>query len=64
MRCSNNSRCDNFFLIKVNKHHFCLSCNSIFKKNKKVLIKCCQNQMINFYTNNPYCKNCYRVVYS
>ena len=35
MRCSNNSRCDNFYLIKVNKHHFCLSCNSIFKKNKK-----------------------------
>ena len=36
MLCSNNSRCDNFYLIKVNKHHFCLSCNSIFKKNKKV----------------------------
>ena len=64
MCCSNNSRCDNFYLIKVNKHYFCLSCNSIFKKNKKVLIKCCKNQMINFYTNNPYCKNCYRLVYS
>ena len=63
MCCSNNSRCDKFYLIKVNKHHFCLSCNSIFKKNKKVLIKC-KNQMINFYTNNRYCKNCYRVVYS
>ena len=64
MCCSNNSRCDNFYLIKVNKHHFCLSCNSIFKKNKKVLIKCCKNQMIKFCTNNPYCKNCYRFVYS
>ena len=64
MLCSNNSRCDNFYLIKVNKHHFCLSCNSIFKKNKKVLIKCCKNQMIKFCTNNPHCKNCHRFVYS
>ena len=35
MCCSNNSRCDNFNLIKVDNYHICLSCNNIFKKNKK-----------------------------
>ena len=36
MCCSNNSRCDNFDLIKINNHHLCLSCNSIFKKIEKL----------------------------
>ena len=58
MYCSNISRCDNYNLIKVD-YHLCLSCNSIFKKNKKVLIKCCKNQ-----TNIPYCLNCHSFVYS
>ena len=30
MYCSNNSRCDNFNLIKVDNNHICLSCNNIF----------------------------------
>ena len=64
MFCSNNSRCENFYLIKVDNYHICLSCNSIFKKDKKVLIKCCKKQMIKFYTNKPHCKNCHRFVYS
>ena len=35
MYCSNISRCDNFDLILINNHHICLSCNTIFKKDKK-----------------------------
>ena len=42
MCCSNNSRCDNFNLIKVDDYHLCLSCNTIFEKNKKILINCCK----------------------
>ena len=61
MCCSNISRCNNFNLIKVDNYHLCLSCNSIFKK---ILIKCCKNQIINFHTNIPYCINCYSFVYS
>ena len=64
MCCSNISPCENYNLIKVDNFHICLSCNSIFKKNKKVLIKCCKNQIINHHTNLPYCINCYRFVYS
>ena len=64
MCCSNNSRCDNFNLIKVDNYHICLSCNNIFKKNKRILINCCKNQIINQHTNIPYCKNCYSFVYS
>ena len=64
MCCSNNSRCDNFNLIKVDNYHICLSCNNIFKKNKRILINCCKNQIINQHTNIPYCKNCHRFVYS
>ena len=44
MCCSNISRCDNFNLIEINNYHLCLSCNSIFKKDKEFLIKCCRNQ--------------------
>ena len=64
MCCSNISRCVNFNLIKVDNYHLRLSCNSIFKKNKKILIKCCKNQIINLHTNIPYCKNCHSFVYS
>ena len=64
MCCSNNSRCDNFNLIKVDNYHICLSCNNIFKKKKKILINCCKNQIIKQHTNIPYCKNCYSFVYS
>ena len=64
MYCSNISRCDNFHLIKVDNYHICLSCNTIFKKNKKILIKCCKNQIINRNTNIPYCINCHSFVYS
>ena len=63
MCCSNNSRCDNFNLIKIDNYHICLSCNTIFKKDKKILINCCKKQIIN-HTNIPYCKNCHRFVYS
>ena len=63
MCCSNNSRCDNFHLIKVDNYYICLSCNNIFKK-KKILINCCKNQIIKQHTNIPYCINCYRFVYS
>ena len=63
MCCTNISRCNNYNLIKINNHHLCLS-NSIFKKNKKILIKCCKNQIINFHTNIPYCINCHSFVYS
>ena len=64
MSCSNNSRCDNFNLIKVDNYHICLSCNNILKKNKKTLINCCKNQIIKQHTNIPYCINCHRFVYS
>ena len=64
MCCSNNSRCDNFNLIKVDNYHICLSCNNIFKKNKKILINFCKNQIIKKHTNIPYCINCHRFVYS
>ena len=64
MCCTNISRCNNYNLIKINNHHLCLSCNSIFKKNKKILIKCCKNQIINFHTNIPYCINFHSFVYS
>ena len=64
MSCSNISRCDNFDLIKVDNNFFCLKCYSIFKKTKKVLINCCNNQMINHRTNIPYCIHCYSFVYS
>ena len=64
MCCSNNSRCDNFNLIKVDNYHICLSCNTIFKKNKKTLINCCKNQIIKNHTNIPFCINCHRFVYS
>ena len=65
MCCLNNTRCDNFNLIKVDNYYICLSCNNIFKKNKKkILINCCNNQIINQHTNIPYCINCYRFVYS
>ena len=64
MYCSNNSRCDNFNLIKVDNYHICLSCNNIFKKNKKILINCCKNQKIKNHSNIPYCINCHRFVYS
>ena len=64
MHCSNISRCDNFDLIKVDNYHICLSCYSIFKKNKKILIKCCKKLIINFHINIPYCNNCHRFVYS
>ena len=64
MYCSNNSRCDNFNSIKVDNYHICLSCNNIFKKNKKTLINCCKNQKIKYHTNIPFCINCHRFVYS
>ena len=64
MCCSNNSRCDNFNLIKIDNYYICLSCNNIFKKNKKILINCCKNQIIKQHTNIPYCINCQRFVYS
>ena len=64
MCCSNISRCDNFDLIKVDNYHICLSCNTIFKKDKKILINCCKNKIINFHTNIPYCINCHRIIYS
>ena len=64
MCCSNISRCDNFDLIKVDNYHICLSCNTIFKKNKKFLINCYKKQLINHQTNLPYCINCHRFVYS
>ena len=35
MCCSNNLRCDNFNLIKVDNYHICLSCNKFLKKIKK-----------------------------
>ena len=62
MKCSNISRCDNFKLIKVDNNYFRLTCYSIFKKTKKVLIKCCKNQNINHRTNIPYCINCYSFI--
>ena len=61
MCCSKISRCDNFDLIKVDNYHLC---NSIFKKDEKILIKCCNKQIINLRTNIPYCINCHRFVYS
>ena len=64
MCCSNNSRCNNFNLIKVDNYHMCLSCNTILKKNKKILINCCKKQKVNYQTNLPYCINCYRFVFS
>ena len=54
MKCSNISRCQNFKLINIDNNFLCISCNAIFKKNKKVLIKCCKNQIINYRTNIPY----------
>ena len=35
MCCSNNSRCNNFDLIKIDNYYICLSCNNIFKKKIK-----------------------------
>ena len=64
MRCSNISRCDNFDLIKIDNYHICLLCNSIFKKDKKILINCCKNQKVNYQTNIPYCINCHRFIFS
>ena len=64
MCCSIISRCNNFDSIKIDNYHLCLSCNNIFKKSKKIFINCCKNQIINFHTNIPYCKNCSRIVYS
>ena len=64
MRCSNISRCDNFNLIKVNNYYICLLCNTIFKKDKKILINCCKKQKVNYQTNLPYCINCHRFVFS
>ena len=64
MCCTNISRCNNYNLIQVDNYFLCLSCNSIFEKNKKILIKCCKNQIINFHTNIPYCINCHSFVYS
>ena len=64
MCCSNISRCNNFNLLKVDNYHICLSCNTILKKNKKILIKCCKKQKVNYQSNLPYCKNCYSFVYS
>ena len=64
MCCSNISRCDNFDLIKIDNYNLCLSCNSIFKKDKKILINCCKKQKVNYQTNLPYCINCHRFVFS
>ena len=64
MCCSIISRCDNFDLIKVDNYNLCLSCNTIFKKDKKILIKCCNKQKDNFHTNIPYCINFHRFVFS
>ena len=64
MSCSNIFRCGNFNLIKIDNYHICLSCNTIFKKDKKILINCCKKQKVNYQTNLPYCINCYRFVFS
>ena len=64
MCCTNISRCNNYNLIQVDNYHLSLSCNSIFKKNKKILIKRCKNQIINFHTNIPYCISCHSFIYS
>ena len=64
MYCSNIYRCDNFNLIKIDNYHICLSCNTIFKKDKNILINCCKKQKVNFQTNIPFCINCHRFVYS
>ena len=64
MRCSNISCCDNFNLIKVDNYYICLLCNTIFKKDKKILINCCKKQKVNYQTNLPYCINCHRFVFS
>ena len=64
MKYSNILRRDNFKLINIDINFLCLTCYSISKKNKKFLIKCCKNQMINHRTNTLYCINCHRFTYS
>ena len=34
MKCFNISRCDNSKLIKVDNNFFCLTCYSVFKRDK------------------------------
>ena len=67
MKCSHISRCDDFKLIHIDNIILCQSCNSIFKQGKKfyqkILINCCNNQIINHRTNILYCVNCNRFVY-
>ena len=62
--CSITSRCKSFKLVYIDSDIICLSCNTIFKKGKKILIKCCKKQIINHHTNLPYCVNCCRFLYS
>ena len=49
MKCSNISRCKNINLIKIydDGYFLCLNCSAYFKRNKKILIKCCKKQIIN-----------------
>ena len=62
--CTIKSRCKSFKLIYIDDNIICLSCHSIFKKGKEILINCCKNQIINHHTNIPYCVNFCRFLYS
>ena len=61
MKCSDDTRCKNFDILKIDDTYFCRNCNSNFK-NKK-LFKCCKKQKMNFNTNIPYCFNCKIIQY-
>ena len=66
MKCSYKTRCLNAKLINFDNIYICKKCNSIFEMpdkllNKEILIKCCNNQLINYTYNKPVCNYCKRI---
>ena len=63
MLCTYVSRCNNSKLIYFDNIYICINCSSIFRKhyrklNRKILVKYCDNQIINNSYNKPICDNC------
>ena len=66
LKCSNKSRYHNFDLLQLDDILLCRNCKSIFykeRKFKRILIHCCNKQLVKHQSNIPYCLNYHRPVY-
>ena len=68
-KCSIITRCKKYNIINLEDCFLCLSCKKCWKLDNINLIKqyknvkyCCDNRKVNYKTNLPFCKNCFRFI--